>query len=115
MLGAPEMTGAFFWIAVRPWLIVIGVRKKFIQTRFKIFFSVKRVVVILACLLLFATPSLACIGKTLYIGAMDRPSDKVMAEPVALLINERTGTAVQIRYMADNDALYAGFKYEVQR
>lgn len=49
----------------------------------------------------------ACVGRTLYIGALSNTEDTIMSEMLALLINERTGTSVQTRYFKTNDELYA--------
>jgi len=49
---------------------------------------------------------LACVGKTLYVGALDNTEDKVLAELLVLLINERTGTTVKIKFYQDEKLLY---------
>lgn len=78
--------------------------------RYVMYGSIKFFAMIFGCFLLFSSSALGCVGKTLYVGATESANDKVLAEIVALLINERTGTSVQIRYLADRDALYAGLK-----
>ncbi len=55
-------------------------------------------------------PALSCVGRILYIGARDTVAEKVMAETIALLINERTGTTVKIRYFDSAAQLYEGLK-----
>ena len=60
----------------------------------------------------FASVSDACVGRILYIGAMDTPKAKTMAEMMVLLINERTGTNVKIRYYNDRNELYSALKTE---
>ncbi len=65
-----------------------------------------RLFVIVALCLGAANLVQACVGRTLYIGALQSNHDKLMAEMVSLLINERTGTTVQIRYFDDNADLY---------
>jgi glycine betaine/choline ABC-type transport system substrate-binding protein len=56
--------------------------------------------------------SQACVGRTLYVGSLNSPQDKVMSEMLALLINERTGTTVQVRYFDNNESLYKATKSE---
>ncbi len=48
----------------------------------------------------------ACVGRILQIGALDTPDGRVMAEALALMINERTGTTIETNYFADSEALY---------
>ena len=70
---------------------------------------------ILPLLLLFtlvaANGSFACVGRTLYIGALNNSSANIiMAEMLSLLINERTGTTVQTRFFDSSDELYDALK-----
>ena len=67
----------------------------------------------LAVLILLATTvssSQACVGRILYVGAMETVESTTMAELLVLLINERTGTNVKIRYYTDNAKLYQAFQ-----
>ncbi len=57
-----------------------------------------------------AAISQACVGRILYVGAMETIESKTMAEMLVLLINERTGTNVKIRYFDDNNKLYQAFQ-----
>lgn len=57
-----------------------------------------------------AAVSQACVGRILYVGAMETVEGRTMAEMLVLLINERTGTNVNIRYFDDNSKLYQGFR-----
>lgn len=59
-----------------------------------------------------ATSSNACVGRTLYLGALQSNEDSLMAEMLALLINERTGTTIQIRAFKTSDELYNALKSE---
>lgn len=52
----------------------------------------------------------ACVGRILYIGALDTSESKLMAELLVTLINERTGTNVKIRFANNRNELYASFK-----
>jgi osmoprotectant transport system substrate-binding protein len=62
--------------------------------------------------LLVATTAVsqACVGRILYVGAIETVEGQTMAELLVLLINERTGTNVKIRYFDDNSKLYQAFK-----
>lgn len=67
----------------------------------------------LAALIVFtagAAVSRACVGRILYIGAMETAASQTMAEMLVILINERTGTNVKIRYFEAGDDLYRAFK-----
>ncbi len=68
--------------------------------------------VVISLICFTAGSSMACVGRTLYIGSLNSPQDKLMSEMVALLINERTGTTVQVRYFDDNASLYKATKSE---
>lgn len=59
---------------------------------------------------LWTANSFACVGRTLYVGSLDTTEDKVLAQMLVLLINERTGTTVKIRYFDDNAELYNALK-----
>ncbi len=43
---------------------------------------------------LVSMPASACVGKTLVIGAVNRPDMNTMSQMLSILINERTGTTV---------------------
>jgi len=78
------------------------------------FLKVKQFVVTLVVILAMATPAFSCVGKTLYVGAVDSPGENILAEILVLLINERTGTSVQVRYHADKEKLYAALQSAVE-
>lgn len=65
---------------------------------------------IILALLIFTPASRACVGRILYIGSLDTPESKLMAELLVTLINERTGTNVKIRLANNRNELYASFK-----
>lgn len=52
----------------------------------------------------------ACVGRTLYVGTLQSNTGKVMSEMLALLINERTGTSIQIRSFDTSEQLYTALK-----
>jgi glycine betaine/choline ABC-type transport system substrate-binding protein len=67
----------------------------------------------LAALIMLAatvTVTQACVGRILYIGAVETVESRTMAELLVLLINERTGTNVKIRYFADTAQQYQAFQ-----
>jgi glycine betaine/choline ABC-type transport system substrate-binding protein len=66
--------------------------------------------IIMILVLLWTANSFACVGRILYVGALDTPEDKVLSQLLVLLINERTGTTVKIRYFDDNEQLYGALK-----
>lgn len=68
------------------------------------------ILIVLIALLSFAPASQACVGRILYIGAIDTPESKLMSELLVTLINERTGTNVKIRFANNRNDLYAAFK-----
>lgn len=70
----------------------------------------KIILVFLLVLLAIVPVSRACVGRILYIGAVDTPESKLMAELLVTLINERTGTNVKIRFANSRNDLYAAFK-----
>jgi glycine betaine/choline ABC-type transport system substrate-binding protein len=60
--------------------------------------------------LFFASQAMACVGKTLIIGATSSPNDKLLAQMMAVIINERTGTTVNVNYFEDHEKLFAAVK-----
>lgn len=56
--------------------------------------------------LLIALPSLACVGKSLLIGTDSTPESRAVAQVLAVLINERTGTTVEIIDLKNGDELF---------
>lgn len=65
----------------------------------------------LLCLfLIHAGAANACVGRILYLGALQTNKDKLMSEMLALLINERTGTTIQIRTFDTAEQLYSALK-----
>lgn len=65
------------------------------------------VLVLTAVLLLFSSSAFACVGKTLIIGALASPNEQLLAQLMAVIINERTGTTVNVQYYDDQQKLYA--------
>lgn len=69
----------------------------------------KRVVAIciLGLLLWVSRESGACVGKVLHIGISNSPAEQLIAEMVATLVTERTGTSVKIVPFKDSREIYA--------
>jgi osmoprotectant transport system substrate-binding protein len=61
-------------------------------------------------ILTFGHQSDACVGKTLYIGSLNSTYEQLFSEMLSVLINERTGTTVNIRYYKDSRELYNAVK-----
>ena len=51
-------------------------------------------------------PVSACVGKTLVVGALDTPQQQVLANLLAILIGERTGTTVKVVPAASHAAAH---------
>lgn len=58
----------------------------------------KRFLVILAVLLLWSPGALACTNFPINVGVMDTPEGRVLAEALAILVNERSGVTVGTHY-----------------
>ncbi|TAL16889.1 hypothetical protein EPN96_07715 [bacterium] len=56
----------------------------------------RKIILLLAVVFAFAQLSNACVGKSLIIGTDGTVRSKVVANVLAILINERTGTTVEI-------------------
>ncbi len=52
----------------------------------------------------------ACVGKSLVIGSVNGPDNTVMAEMLSILITERTGTTVVVKYFHDYKSLGEAMK-----
>jgi glycine betaine/choline ABC-type transport system substrate-binding protein len=81
-----------------------------LSTRLIMLKKITGFLIVVFCSTLFSVQALACVGRTLYVGTLDSPTDRVMAEMLVLLINERTGTTVKIRTFEDNNTLYKALK-----
>ncbi|TRO81274.1 hypothetical protein FL622_10245 [Desulfuromonas acetexigens] len=62
--------------------------------------------VLLVLLAGLAQPVAACVGKTLVIGAKGTPQQELLAEMLAILIAERTGTSVKVVKFDDTAATH---------
>jgi glycine betaine/choline ABC-type transport system substrate-binding protein len=52
----------------------------------------------------------ACVGKTLFIGVTNGPSELLFAQLISVLVNERTGTAVKVISFKDAGDMYTAVK-----
>lgn len=52
----------------------------------------------------------ACVGRILTIGALSSANEQLLAEMLATIINERTGTTVNVKYFTNQNELYNGVK-----
>jgi glycine betaine/choline ABC-type transport system substrate-binding protein len=62
---------------------------------------------VLALLLLVSPEAHTCVGKVLHIGIPNAPAEQLLAEMVATLVTERTGTSVKIVPFKDVKDVYA--------
>lgn len=82
------------------------------------YFRVKRIImkrILIFCsvaLLLMSTINFAdaCVGRILIIGTLNSSNEKLLAEMVSVLMNERTGTNVKIVQFKDSTELYNAVK-----
>lgn len=51
-------------------------------------------------------PAAACVGKTLVVGSLGSPQQQVLANMLAILIGERTGTTVKVVELSDHVAAH---------
>jgi osmoprotectant transport system substrate-binding protein len=72
----------------------------------------KKVVFFLAIALLLISgyQADACVGRVLFIGTLNAPHEQLLSEMLSMLINERTGTTVNIKYYASSRELYDAVK-----
>lgn len=70
--------------------------------------------ILLVSLLLFsmatAGNSFACVGRILVIGSLNNPNNTLLTQMMAVIVTERTGTTVEIKYFDTQDALYGAVK-----
>ena len=52
----------------------------------------------------------ACVGKTLNVGILNTSEEQLLAEILSVLINERTGTTINIRVYRDAQEVYQAVK-----
>lgn len=52
----------------------------------------------------------ACVGRILTIGSLSSANEQLIAEMLATIINERTGTTVNVKYFDNQNELYSAVK-----
>lgn len=65
---------------------------------------------IIVILLISVHKTDACVGRILFIGALNSPPEKLLSEMLSVVINERTGTTVNIKYYDNAKELYDAVK-----
>nr|MBF0220861.1 hypothetical protein [Desulfobulbaceae bacterium] len=66
-----------------------------------------RYLLLIGIIFLFVSSNVfACVGKTLYVGALDTAEDAIMAEFLVHFINARTGSSVKVKIFKDTEDLY---------
>ena len=66
----------------------------------------KKIIMTITILLVFLPRADACVGKILYIGTLNSATEQVLGEILCVLINERTGTTVNIKSYSSTKELY---------
>ena len=65
-----------------------------------------KVIFISLALMLFVPNVYACVGKTLTIGVTNSIEGKLFAEMLSTLVNERTGTTINIKLFDNSQDIY---------
>jgi glycine betaine/choline ABC-type transport system substrate-binding protein len=73
---------------------------------------VKKLFALLSVLIVMAVAqhSVACVGKTLYVGITGSSQEVILAEIISQLVTERTGTTVKVLQFKDSTELYNAVK-----
>jgi len=74
--------------------------------------SMKKIVFVVTFLILLTSTHRvdACVGRTLFIGVLNASPEQMLSEMLSVLINERTGTTVNIKYYDSPKELYDAVK-----
>ncbi|MBI4826977.1 MAG: hypothetical protein HY807_11270 [Nitrospirae bacterium] len=67
---------------------------------------------LLVTVLLFTSAAEACVGKILNIGILNSVEENLLAELISVMVNERTGTTVNIKVYKDSKEIYNAVKNE---
>jgi osmoprotectant transport system substrate-binding protein len=68
--------------------------------------TIKMAILMAMVLMLFVPAVYACVGKTLTIGVTNSTEGKVFAEMLSTLVNERTGTTINIKFFDKRQDIY---------
>ena len=66
----------------------------------------KKAILIAMVLTLFVPAAYACVGKTLTIGVTNTTEGRVLSEMLSTLVNERTGTTINIKFFDKSLDIY---------
>jgi len=58
----------------------------------------------------FSIKAFACVGRTLTIGSLQSENEKILSQMLSVIINERTGTTVNVEYFDTQQELYEAMK-----
>jgi len=72
----------------------------------------KKALLIIMVIALFIPKAYSCVGKTLTIGVTKSSEGQVFAELLSTLVNERTGTTVNITFYDDVQGIYEAVQQE---
>ncbi len=74
----------------------------------------KKVILLVSTLILlaFSVQANACVGRILNIGIVDSINESLLAELISVLINERTGTTVNVVMFDSTEEIYEAIKKE---
>ena len=70
------------------------------------------ILILAVFILLSSVQSYACVGRILNIGIVDTLNEKLLAELISVLINERTGTTVNVKIFESSEEIYQAVKKE---
>ena len=70
------------------------------------------ILILAVFILLSSVQSYACVGRILSIGIVDTINEKLLAELISVLINERTGTTVNVKIFESSEEIYLAVKKE---
>jgi glycine betaine/choline ABC-type transport system substrate-binding protein len=70
------------------------------------------ILILAVFILLSSVQSYACVGRILSIGIVDTLNEKLLAELISVLINERTGTTVNVKIFESSQEIYLAVKKE---
>ncbi|UCD35724.1 MAG: hypothetical protein JSU90_02515 [Nitrospiraceae bacterium] len=71
---------------------------------------IKKSMLFIMLLLCIVPGADACVGKTLNIGVRDSVEDRLLAEMLSTLVQERTGTTINIKYFKKDQDIYEAVK-----
>ncbi len=73
----------------------------------------KKAIVFFVILMFLSPAADACVGKTLIVGVTKTTEGKVLGQILSTLVNERTGTTVEVYFYDDLEGIYDAVKEKV--